>query len=64
MKLCNVPIITRIRKPTITKISDKLWDKICIILPNEKPHNTIGRPIIPYRKVPDGIVYVLRTGCQ
>ncbi len=30
----------------------------------KKPNNTIGRPVIPYRKVMDGIVYVLRTGCQ
>ena len=27
-------------------------------------NNTIGRPIIPFRKVLDGIVHVLRTGCQ
>ena len=25
---------------------------------------TIGRPIIPYRKVLDDIVFVLRTGCK
>jgi transposase len=49
---------------TIIKISDELWDKICTILPYEKPINTIGRPIIPYRRVLDGILYVLRTGCQ
>jgi len=49
----------------ITKISDELWDIISITLPKEKPNNTIGRPIaIPFRKVLDGIVYVLRTGCQ
>ena len=23
-----------------------------------------GRPIIPFRKVLDGILYILRTGCQ
>ena len=34
------------------------------ILPKEKPYNTIGHPIIPYRKVLDGIMYILRTGCQ
>ena len=50
--------------PTITKISDELWDRICTILPYEKPINTIGRLIIPYRKVLDGILYVLRTDCQ
>jgi len=49
---------------TITKISDKLWDKIRTILPDEKPHNTIGRPIISFRRVLNGIIYVLRTGCQ
>ena len=48
---------------TITKISDELWD-IISLLPTEKPNNTIGRPVIPYRKVMDGILYVLRTGCQ
>jgi transposase len=48
----------------ITKISDEIWDKINDLLPYEKPINTIGRPIIPYRIVLDGILYVLRTGCQ
>ncbi len=51
-------------KHTITKIPDELWDEIRIILPKEKPSKTIGRPIIPYRKVLDGILYILRTGCQ
>jgi transposase len=49
---------------TITKISDDLWDKISDLLPNEKPINSIGRPIIPFRMALDGILYVLRTGCQ
>ena len=34
------------------------------LLPDEKPNNTINRSIIPYRKVLNGIVYVLRTGCR
>ena len=45
-------------------ISDKLWDRISTILPKEKPNNTTGRTVIPYRKVFNGIVCVLRTGCQ
>ncbi len=49
---------------TIFKISDELWNKIRIILPKEKPSKTIGRPIVPFRKVLDGILYILRTGCQ
>ena len=52
------------KHPTILKIPDKLWDEIKIILPKEKPLKTIGRPIVPYRKVIDGILYILRTGCQ
>jgi putative transposase len=51
-------------KHTITKIPDKLLDKIVTVLPNEKPENAVGRPIIPFRKVMDGIMHVLRTGCQ
>lgn len=48
----------------IRKIPDDLWDEIKIILPPEKPDKTIGRPVVPFRKVLDGILYVLRTGCQ
>jgi transposase len=51
-------------KHTITKTPDKLWDEIVSVLPKEKPDNAVGRPIVPYRKVTDGIMYVLRTGCQ
>ena len=49
---------------TIITIPDKLWDEIKAILPIEKPPKTVGRPIVPYRKVLDGILYILRTGCQ
>jgi transposase len=48
-------------KSTLIKIPDKLWNKISCLLPKEKPHNTLGRPISSFRKVMDGIVYVLRT---
>jgi len=50
--------------PTVKKIPDELWDEIRLILPPEKPTNTIGRPAISFRKILDGIVYVLRTRCQ
>ncbi len=39
-------------------------DEISPILPTEKQNNTIGHPIVPYRKVMDGIIYILRTGYQ
>ena len=50
--------------PTIRHIPDDLWNEVKSILPAEKPIETIGRPIVPFRKVLDGILYVLRTGCQ
>ena len=50
--------------PPIIRITDELWDEFRKILPGEKPSESVGRPIIPYRKVLDGILYVLRTGCQ
>jgi len=34
------------------------------MLPTEKPNKTIGLPVIPFRKVLNGILYVLRTDCQ
>ncbi len=49
---------------TIIRILDDLWNEIKNILPDEKPDNTIGRPIVPYRKVLDDRVFVLRTICQ
>jgi hypothetical protein len=33
------------------------------LLPYEKPRYTVGHPIIPFRKVLDGVLYVQRTGC-
>jgi len=57
-------IVNNHNLPTIKRIPDELWDEIKNILPKEKPFNTVGRPIVKYRKVFDGILYVLRTGCQ
>ena len=48
----------------IKRIPDELWDEFKKVLPKEKSSKTVGRPIVPYRKVLDGILYVLRTGCQ
>jgi len=52
------------KNPTLVMISDNLWDEIKSIFPKEKSSKTVGRPIVKYRKVLDGILYVLRTGCQ
>ncbi len=53
-------------------LSDELWEKIKIEIPqrkrdkNKKYKNKPGqgRKPIPPRKVLEGILYVLRTGCQ
>jgi transposase len=55
---------TKKRLPTIRRIPDKVWNEVKGILPKEKPPKTVGRPAVPYRTVLDGILYVLRTGCQ
>jgi|SRR6476646_296810 len=49
---------------TITKVSDELWDNVSVLLSYEKLRYTVGRPTIPFRKILNGILYVLRTGCQ
>jgi transposase len=48
----------------IKRIPDELWNEIKKVLPKEKSSKTVGRPIVSYRKVLDGILYVMRTGCQ
>ena len=51
--------------PLIKRIPDELSEEIKKVLPKEKSSKTVDcRPIVPYRKVLDGILYVLRTGCQ
>ena len=49
---------------TIRRIPDDLWMMVQPLLPREKRPGTNGRPVVPFRKVLDGILYVLRTGCQ
>jgi transposase len=52
------------RLGTIWRIPDDLWIELQRLLPSEKPPGTPGRPVVPFRQVMDGILYVLRTGCQ
>jgi transposase len=51
-------------EPTIWTIPDALWEECRPLLPPEKPPGTTGRPAVPFRTVLDGILHVLRTGCQ
>ena len=49
---------------TIGHIPNDLWEEFKLVLPPEKPARTVGRPAVPFRKVLNGILYVLRTVCQ
>jgi len=54
------------------EVSDPFWERVRPLIPppardKEKSYKRItggGRKPIPYRQVFEGIVYVLRTGCQ
>jgi len=50
--------------PTFWRLPDALWEECRPLLPPEKPLGTTGRPVVPFRRVLDGILHVLRTGCQ
>jgi transposase len=49
---------------TIWHVPDDLWSLIAPLLGPEKQPGTPGRPAIPFRRILDGIISVLRTGCQ
>lgn len=50
--------------PTIWEIPDDLWQKVEPLLPIPEKANVTGRKRVLYRRVLNGILYVLRTGCQ
>lgn len=49
---------------TLWHLTDPLWSMIARILPADKAPGTRGRPALSNRRVLEGILYVLRTGCQ
>ncbi len=51
-------------EPTIWRIPADLWEEYRALLPLQKAAGTPGRPVVPFRRVLDGILPVLRTGCQ
>lgn len=50
--------------PTIWEVPDDLWDMIEIWLQATDPPQRTGRPKANRRRVFNGIIYHLRTGCQ
>ena len=49
---------------TIWRTPEDLWSLIAPLLGPEKQPGTPGRPAVPFRRIFEGILYVLRTGCQ
>ena len=49
---------------TLWELPDDLWRKIERLLPPDKPVGSVGRPALPNRQVVNGILFVLRSGCQ
>ena len=52
------------RKTGLREIPDVLWEKLVKIIPQYKISSKGGRPRADLRKIMNGILYVLRTGCQ
>lgn len=50
--------------PTIWEIPDDLWPDSEPLFPVPQDRHLTGRKRVPYRQVVNGILYVLRTGCQ
>ena len=46
------------------RVSDELWERVEPLLPKYRATRAGGRPRVDRRPVLDGILYVLRTGCQ
>ena len=52
------------RRPTIWRIPDELWVLVKATLPTREFLPSGGRPWLPPRQIVDGVLFVLRTGCQ
>ncbi len=52
------------RMPTLWEVTDDLWERIEPLLDREDPPKSTGRKRIDRRRVLDGIIFRLRTGCQ
>lgn len=55
---------TRAREHRRWRAPDELWERVEPLLPRYQPSKYGGRPRVDRRRVFDGILYVLRTGCQ
>lgn len=54
----------RKREARSWRVPDELWERIEPLLPRYRRSTQGGRPRVDRRRVLDGVLYVLRTGCQ
>lgn len=52
------------RLPTLWEVPDELWERFESLLKQYDPPKRRGRPRVERRRVLDGILFRLRTGCQ
>lgn len=45
-------------------VPDEFWEKVKPLIPRDKRFRRGGRPPTDHRQIFNGILYVLRTGCQ
>ncbi len=50
--------------PTIWEIPDDLWDQIHPVILEMDPPKSTGRKRVHPRRILDGIIFRMRTGCQ
>ena len=55
---------SKAKRNGLREVPDDLWNLIEPLLPPVKPPGTPGRTPVPNRTVLNGILYILRTGCQ
>lgn len=51
-------------KATPWEVPDPLWEQMVLILDAKDPQKRKGRPRTDQRRVIDGILFKIRTGCQ
>ena len=50
--------------PTIWELPDPLWGEIEPLLCADAPPQATGRPRVDFRRLFDGIIFRMRSGCQ
>jgi len=52
------------QKAILWEVPDHLWDRMSRILDDKDPRKRKGRPRTDQRRIIDGIIFKVRTGCR